>query len=40
MELANAATYVKRLWKSHLRQSQLPDTLVDEVGVITKPAGW
>ena len=39
-ELANAATYVKRLWKSHLRRSQFPDTLPDEVGVITKPAGW
>ncbi len=39
-ELANAATYVKRLWKSHLRRSQLPDTLTDEVGTITKPAGW
>ena len=39
-ELANAATYVKRLWKSHLKRSQLPYTLTDEVGVITKPAGW
>ena len=39
-ELADAATYVKRLWKSHLRRSQLPNTLSDEVGVITKPAGW
>ena len=39
-QLAAAATYVKRLWKSHLRQSQLPDTLKDEVGAITKPAGW
>ena len=39
-DLADAATYVKRLWKSHLRRSQLPDTLRDEVGVITKPAGW
>ena len=39
-ELADAATYVKRLWKSHLRRSQLPDTLRDEVGVITKPVGW
>ncbi len=39
-ELANAATYVRRLWKSHLRRSQLPDTLWDEVGAITKPAGW
>ena len=39
-ELADAATYVKRLWKSHLRRSRLPDTLRDEVGAITKPAGW
>ena len=39
-ELAGAATYVKRLWKSHLRRSQLPDTLTDAVGAITKPAGW
>ncbi len=39
-ELAEAATYVKRLWKSHLRRSQLPGTLTDEVGVITKPSGW
>ena len=38
--LADAATYVKRLWKSHLRRSQLPDTLKDDVGVITKPAEW
>ena len=27
------------LWKSHLRRSQLPGTLRDEVGVITKLAG-
>ena len=39
-ELAAAATYVKRLWKSHLRRSRFPDTLVDEVGIITKPTGW
>ena len=39
-ELADAATYVKRLWKSHLRRSLLPDTLRDEVGVITKPTTW
>ena len=38
--LADSATYVKRLRKSHLRQSQFPDTLVDEVGTITKPSGW
>ena len=39
-DLSSAATYVKRLWKSHLRQSQFPDTLTDEIGAITKPAGW
>ena len=39
-DLAAAATYVKRLWKSHLRRSQLPDTLTDEVGDISKPTGW
>ena len=38
--LEDAATYVKRLWKSHLRRSQFPDTLMDEVGTITKPQGW
>ena len=39
-ELAVAATYVKRLWKSHLRRSRFPDTLTDEVGVIRKPTDW
>lgn len=39
-DLAMAATYVRRLWKSHLRASQFPETLADSVGVITKPAGW
>ena len=39
-ELADAATYVRRLWKSHLRRSQFPDTLTDGIGTITKPAGW
>ena len=38
--LVAAATYVKRLWKSHLRVSQLPDTLTDANGLITKPSGW
>ncbi len=38
--LADAATYVKRLWKSHLRRRRFPDTLTDDVGVITKPPGW
>ena len=39
-ELADAATYVKRQWKSHLRRSLFPDTLTDGIGTITKPVGW
>ena len=39
-DLADAASHVKRLWRSHLLRSLLPDTLTDEVGVITKPNGW
>ena len=38
--LVDSATYVKRLWKSHLKRSQFPDTLTDEIGTITKPPGW
>ena len=39
-DLVESATYVRRIWKSHLRKSQLPPTVTDEHGVITKPAGW
>ncbi len=39
-DLFSAATYVKRLWRSHLRQSQFPDNLTDARGNITKPASW
>ena len=39
-DLANAATYVKRLWKSHLRRSQFPHTMEDAIGAITKPPSW
>ena len=39
-DLSNAATYIRRLWKSHLRRSQFLDSLSDKVGVIRKPAGW
>ena len=39
-DLANTATYVKRLWRSHLRRSQFPETIRDDVGIITKPDGW
>ena len=38
--LAGTATYVKRLWRSHLRRSQFPDRIADVQGVITKPLGW
>ena len=38
--LADAATYVRRLRRSHLRRSQLPDAVRDRVGAITKPIGW
>ena len=39
-DLSNAATYIRRLWKSNLRRSQFPDSLSDKVGVIRKPTGW
>ena len=39
-QLSGAATYIKRIRKSHLRQSQFPITLRDKVGAITKPASW
>ncbi|MCY3801665.1 MAG: NYN domain-containing protein [Chloroflexi bacterium] len=39
-ELSDAATYVKRLWKSHLRRSQFPNRMEDATGVITKPSSW
>ena len=39
-DLVTSATYVKRLWKSHLRRSQLPSTIADAHGVIHKPTGW
>ena len=39
-DLVDSATYVRRLWKSHLRKSQLPPTLTDANGVITKPSTW
>ena len=34
-DLVDSATYVRRLWKSHLRKSQLPPSLTDVHGVIT-----
>ena len=39
-DLQNAVTRVKRLWKSHLRRSQLPSSVKDGQGAITKPARW
>ena len=38
--LSNAATYVRNLRRSHLRQSQFPDMLTDSAGTISKPASW
>ena len=39
-DLEDAATYVKRLRKSHLRRSQFPPLVADAQGRITKPARW
>ena len=39
-DLVQSATYARRLWKSHLRKSQLPSTIADAHGVIHKPTGW
>ena len=39
-QLSSAATYVKRIRRKHLQQSQFPGTLKDNVGTITKPASW
>ena len=39
-ELKNSATRVLWLRKSHLRESQLPPTIQDRHGTITKPPSW
>jgi uncharacterized LabA/DUF88 family protein len=39
-DLREAATYVKRIWKSHLRRSQFPSNLQDAHGTIKKPSLW
>lgn len=39
-DLVSASTYVRRLWKSHLRRSQFPNTLIDVHGVIKRPSDW
>ena len=38
--LAASASYVRRLWRRHLRESQFPESLADETGTIVKPTGW
>ena len=40
VDLQEASTRIKRLWRSHLRRSQLPDSVFDERGEITKPTAW
>ena len=39
-ELTDAATFVRRLRPSTLRNCQFPSQLQDATGIITKPAGW
>ena len=39
-ELAGCATYIKHLWKKHLKLCQFPNKLKDDVGTITKPPEW
>ena len=39
-ELAQVASWHRPLFTSYLRQSQFPDTLTDERGDFSKPAGW
>ena len=39
-ELTDAATFVRRLRPSTLRNCQFPTQLQDSIGTITKPVGW
>lgn len=39
-ELADAATYVKRLRMSHPRKCQFPNAVEDSKGLLTKPDNW
>ena len=39
-DLVDAATYVKRIRKSHLRRSQFPPIISNAVGRISKPSTW
>ncbi|MCE2464713.1 MAG: NYN domain-containing protein [Dehalococcoidia bacterium] len=38
--LRNAATYIRRIRKRHMRESQFPDRLSDDRGEIIKPPEW
>jgi hypothetical protein len=40
VELAQAASFKRTINRSHLRKCQLPATLADARGVITKPVRW
>ena len=39
-DLANAATYIKKLRPTHLRDSQFAPVIEDAHGTITKPSSW
>ena len=40
IELKEAATFLRHIRRSALRNSQFPDTLVDAAGAFTKPPVW
>lgn len=40
VELVKVATFRKQIRKGVLKASQLPDTVADAKGTITKPQGW
>jgi hypothetical protein len=40
VELAQAASFKRTINRSHLRKCQLPETLTDANGVITRPTRW
>ena len=39
-QLKEAASFIRKIRKSVLRDCQFPETLADAVGVIRKPEGW
>ncbi len=39
-QLQDAATFLRRIYKKTLKESQFPDKLTDANGTITKPATW